>query len=108
MPNGQCPQCGTVAPPESNFCGNCGAPLAAAVQQASTPASLNADNQNVILKSIRTFESAVFLLGAIALAVVIGGVWLLLTGGNPTSLIPIATAAVAGLAGLLTQPAKQQ
>jgi hypothetical protein len=48
------------------------------------------------------------LLGAIALAVVVGAVGLILTGANVTSLIPIATAAVAALAGLLTQPGKQQ
>jgi uncharacterized Tic20 family protein len=59
-------------------------------------------------KNIQTFQIAVILLGLTALAVVLGGVWLLYTGGNPASLIPIATAAVAGLAGLLTQPGKTQ
>jgi len=108
MPNDQCPQCGTAAPPGNKFCGNCGAPLTPAAAQASAAPASPAESPQVMLSSIKTFNIAVILLGAIALAVVVGAVGLILTGANVTSLIPIATAAVAALAGLLTQPGKQQ
>jgi len=59
----------------------------------STAANPEADQ---LKASNIAFLTAVILIGLTAITTVLGAIWVLLRGGNPQSLIPVAAAAVAG------------
>ena len=64
--------------------------------------------KEVVKASYRNFHTAIVILGITAIAAVLGGIGCALLNKDPGAIIAVATAAVGGLAGLLSQPGKSQ